>query len=62
MRSARSNADLGDGKGMRNMARRMEMLGGSFEIDGLGDHCEGTRIRLHFPLPTNTGSSRYPLL
>lgn len=50
------NADLGVGNGLRNMARRMEVLGGSFRIDDLGTNGHGTRLRILFPLPTNKGS------
>lgn len=50
------NADLGVGNGLRNMARRMEVLGGSFAIEGHADEDKGTQLRMHLPLVTNKGS------
>ena len=50
------NADLGVGNGLRNMARRMEVLGGSFGIEGQADEGTGTQLLMLFPLPTNKGS------
>ncbi len=55
------HADLGVGNGLRNMARRMEVLGGTFRMesaeqdDDVG-HLPGTRLRFHLPLISNKGS------
>jgi signal transduction histidine kinase len=53
------NADLGVGNGLRNMARRMEVLGGSFRVEGSDDknvESHGTQLRILLPLPPNKGS------
>lgn len=55
------NADLGVGNGLRNMARRMEVLGGSFRVESAEEkdadpRIEGTRLRLYIPLAGNKGS------
>lgn len=56
------HADLGEGNGLRNMARRMEALGGSFRVERSeqedGSEGQGTSIRLHMPMATgaNKGS------
>lgn len=55
------NADLGMGNGLRNMARRMEVLGGTFRVESSGEadmtnSLPGTRLRYHMPLVTNKSS------
>ncbi|MCB0770241.1 MAG: hypothetical protein KDC00_07530 [Flavobacteriales bacterium] len=51
------NAELGVGNGLRNMARRMEVLGGTFQVQGTEDEgSQGTRLRILFPLHPNKGS------
>lgn len=55
------NADLGVGNGLRNIGRRMEVLGGTFRVehgsaDGAMTSLSGTRLRFHLPLVTNKGS------
>lgn len=53
------NADLGMGNGLRNMSRRMEVLGGTFRVEGSGadeNGIPGTQLRVLFPLPPNKGS------
>ncbi len=49
------HADKGEGNGLRNMARRMELLGGSFRVEHAdaeerGSTVPGTSLRLHLPL------------
>ncbi len=55
------HADLGVGNGIRNMARRMEILGGSFRVESeveedAASTSRGTRLRFHLPLDGNKGS------
>ena len=55
------HADLGVGNGLRNMARRMEIVGGTFRVETMGTEepvevQSGTRLRFHMPLETNKGS------
>lgn len=55
------HADLGVGNGLRNMARRMEVMDGTFRVEtgdpeaGTGA-MSGTRLRFHLPLIGNKGS------
>lgn len=49
------NAEKGEGNGLRNMARRMEMVGGTFHIDRLEPahdrpETHGTRVHVRMPL------------
>lgn len=49
------HADLGVGNGLRNMARRMEVLGGTFRVesadtDEAAAHLPGTRLWFHMPI------------
>jgi signal transduction histidine kinase len=55
------HADLGVGNGIRNMARRMEIVGGTFRVESMGtedpvEDQSGTRLRFHMPVDTNKGS------
>ena len=55
------HAELGVGNGIRNMARRMEILGGTFRVESPGPEDPpsdqgGTRLRFHLPLAANKGS------
>ncbi|MEZ4755602.1 MAG: histidine kinase [Flavobacteriales bacterium] len=56
------NAELGEGNGLRNMARRLEVIGGSFRVEhpeeGLRAERRGTSLRLHMPfgMDANKGS------
>jgi signal transduction histidine kinase len=55
------HADLGVGNGIRNMARRMEIVGGTFRVESMEaedpvDDQSGTRLRFHMPVEANKGS------
>lgn len=53
-----ADAQAGMGNGLRNMARRMEDLVGSFVIEGVADDHgrSGTTVRIHLPLDPNERS------
>jgi signal transduction histidine kinase len=55
------HADLGVGNGLRNMARRMEVVGGTFRVESAGQNdagstLPGTRLHFHLPLDSNKRS------
>ncbi len=55
------DAQQGIGNGLRNMARRMQGMGGSFHAEsgrtqGPRSTFTGTRLQFHLPLPANKGS------